>query len=281
MERYEGVVDGRLEEPARLSPALVERLAEPLFGLYRDMADRLAATGDVYLGLVTRRSLIELLRRLTEQPGHSARAQLASALADLAADLLRLDRVDEAAAAAAEASAAATQARTAVQDLSRGVVTPSARSVTWTPLSSSASYAAGPAAGAGTSGAEPAAFMAERQRRTAAWLEAGRPEAYRLEQDRLAQARLDAQRRETERVAAERAAAERRAAERAAAERAERLEAERRAAAEEAERAERKRRRAERIEAHRLEVERREAERLEAERLAAERLEAERLESDP
>ena len=32
-DRYEEVVDGRLQEPARLSPALVERLAEPLFGL--------------------------------------------------------------------------------------------------------------------------------------------------------------------------------------------------------------------------------------------------------
>ena len=41
-DRYEQVVEGPFQEPARLSPALLERLAEPLFGLYRDMADRLA-----------------------------------------------------------------------------------------------------------------------------------------------------------------------------------------------------------------------------------------------
>lgn len=266
MEQYEGVVDGHFEEPARLSPALVERLAEPLFGLYRDLADRLAATGDVDLGLVTRRALIELLRRLADQLGNSARVQLASALADLSADLLMSDRVAEADAAAAEASAAAIQARMAVQDLTRAVVSPSAQSVTWAPLPSTASYAAS----AGTSGVEQTGFMAEQRRKTGAWLEAERPRAHRLEQERLAQARLDAERREAERIAAERAATERRAAEQAAAQQAERLEAERRAAADEAERIERKRRRAERIEAHRLEVERREAERKEAERRAAE-----------
>jgi hypothetical protein len=295
MERYEGLVDGRFEEPARLSPALVERLAEPLFGLYRDMADRLEATGDVDLGLITRHSLIDVLRRLAEQLGNSARVQLASALVDLSADLLRLDRIAEADAAADEASAIAIQARTAVHDLTRAVVSRSTRSVTWAPLPSTASYAATTAASAGTvltpggptpprppgaSGAEPAAFMAERRRRTAAWLEARRPEAHRLELDRLAHARLDAERREAERIAAERAAANRQAAERAAAQQAERLEAERRAAAEEAERIERKRRRAERIEAHRLEVERREAERREAERKEAERREAERREAE-
>jgi hypothetical protein len=271
MERYEGMVDGRFDEPARLSPALLERLAEPLFGLYRDMADRLAATGDVDLGLVTRRTLIEQLRRLTDQLGNPGRIQLATALTELAADLQRSDRVDEAEAAAAEASAIAMQVRVSVQDLSRGAVSRSTRSVSWAPLPSTASYAATTAASAGTGGAEPAVFVAERRRKTATWLEAERPIARRLEQDRLAQARLDAQRREAERVAAERAATERLAAERAAAERAERLGAERRAAAEEAERIERKRRRAERIEAHRLEVERREAERREAERKEEER----------
>jgi hypothetical protein len=271
LERHEGMVDGRFAEPARLSPALVERLAEPLFGLYRDMADRLAATGDAELGLVTRRTLIEQLRRLTDQLGNPGRVQLARALTELAADLQRSDRVDEADAAAAEASAIAMQARITVQDLTHGVVSRSAESEAWTPLSSTASYAATTAASAGTRGAEPAAFRAERRRKATAWLEAERPRAHRLEQDRLAQARLDAQRREAERIAAERAATERLAAERAAAEQAERLEAERRAAAEEAERIERKRRRAERIEAHRLEVERREAERREAERKDAER----------
>jgi hypothetical protein len=102
-DRYEAVVGGRLHQPSRLSPALVERLAEPLFGLYRDMADRLAASGEADLGLVTRRALVELLRGLAPRLGPPARLQLASALADLARDLLATGRVDEAETAAAEA----------------------------------------------------------------------------------------------------------------------------------------------------------------------------------
>ena len=49
-QRYDQVVDGRLREPGGLSPALLERLAEPLFGLYRDMADRLVAGGESISG---------------------------------------------------------------------------------------------------------------------------------------------------------------------------------------------------------------------------------------
>jgi hypothetical protein len=277
VERYEEVVGGRFEEPVGLSPALLERLAEPLFGLYRDLADRLVETGDVDLGLITRRTLIELLRRLSDQLGKAARVQQASALADLARDQRSSDRVDEADAAAAEArdlvgaEADARQAHTAVEDLARGGVRRGVGFLTWAPLPATASYAATTAASAGTGAVDLAAFTVERLRKTAAWLENARPEAHRLELQRREQARLDTQRREAERLAAERAAAERRAAEQAAAEEAEQLEAQRRAADEKAERKERKRRRAERIEAHRLEVERREAERLEAERREAER----------
>jgi hypothetical protein len=101
--RYDDVVGVHLEEPGRHSPALVERLAEPLFSLYRDMADRLAVTGEVDLGLATRRALIERLRGLTGPLGDPARVRLASALTDYAGDLLGADRVDEADAAAAEA----------------------------------------------------------------------------------------------------------------------------------------------------------------------------------
>ena len=104
-DRYEQVVDGRFQESARLSPALVERLAEPLFGLYRDMADRLAASGEVDLGLVTRRALVETLHGLAGRLGDPARIHLAAALSDLADDLLAADRVDEAEAAADEAAA--------------------------------------------------------------------------------------------------------------------------------------------------------------------------------
>ena len=103
-DRYEEVVDGRLEQPARLSPALLDRLAEPLFSLYQDMADRLAAVGEMDLRLMTRRRLIELLRGLTGRLGDPARLHLASALTDLAHDLLEYGRVDEADAAAAEAA---------------------------------------------------------------------------------------------------------------------------------------------------------------------------------
>jgi len=102
--RYQDVVGVRLDEPGRHGPALVERLAEPLFSLYRDMADRLAASGEVNLGLVTRRALVERLRGLTGPLGDPARVQLASTLTDLAGDLLDADRVDEADAAAAEAA---------------------------------------------------------------------------------------------------------------------------------------------------------------------------------
>ncbi|MFP5283553.1 MAG: hypothetical protein ACLGIF_08900, partial [Actinomycetes bacterium] len=101
---YEDLVDRRLREPMRLSPALLERLAEPLFGLYRDLADRLYAAGEVDLGLGTRRQLIDLLRDLAGR-WEPARGQSAQALVDLADDLLGLDRVAEAEAAAGEALA--------------------------------------------------------------------------------------------------------------------------------------------------------------------------------
>ncbi len=280
--RYDDMVGGRLEEPARLSPALLERLAEPLFGLYRDMADRLAGCGDAELGLLTRRELIERLRGLTGRLGDPVRVQLASALSDLAGDLAAEDRVDEANSAAAEAAATLPSGSdAAVEDLTRGVVGRGPQVVTWTPLPTTASYAATTASLAATKIVSRSTLDAEQERGLGAWLQLARPEARRLEQQRMEQARVDAERREDERRTAERAAAEKLAAERTQAADAKRLEAERRAAADEAERLERKRRREERIEAHRLEVERREAERREAERLKAERRTAEELAADP
>ena len=68
------------------------------------MADRLVASGEVDLGLVTRRELVALLRGLVRRLGESAQVQLASALADLADDLLKSDRVEEADVAASEAA---------------------------------------------------------------------------------------------------------------------------------------------------------------------------------
>jgi hypothetical protein len=280
--RYDDVVDGRLEQPARLSPGLLDRLAEPLFSLYRAMADRLAAVGETDIGLMIRRRLIELLRGLTGRLGDPARLHLASALTDLGRDLLEYGRVDEANVVAAEAAAmqqAVEVARPAGAGPARGTVRRGVQAVTWTPLPPTASYAATTASGAGP--VDLTMLAAERQRKAAAWVQAHRPQAHQLELERMRQAQIETERRETQRVEAERAVTAQLAAERARAEEAERVEARRRAAAEEAERLERKRRREERIEAHRLEAARREAERREAERIEAERQAGEQLSADP
>ena len=278
---YDDVVDRRLAEPARLSPALLERLAEPLFGLYRDLADRLAGSGESEVGLITRRRLTELLGGLAGRLGDPVRVQLAAALADLAHDLSEMDRVDEAKAVHAEADAFLPEgSETAVQDLTRGTVSLGGQAITWAPLPATLSYAATTAPTAATKIVDLAALQAARQRDFAVWLRFARPQARRLEHERKEQVRIDAERRGAERDAAERAVAEKLAAERVEAAHAERLEADRQAAAEEAQRLERKRRREERLEAHRLELEQREAEQREAQRLEAERLEAERLQAE-
>jgi hypothetical protein len=274
-DHYDGMVAGRLDEPGRLSPALVERLTEPLFGLYRDMADRLVGIGEVDLGLATRRRLIELLRRLTERLGDPTRAQLAAALVDLARDLSKLDRLEEANAAGAEATRIMPN-----EHPTREVVALGTEMITWSPLPSTAAYATTTAASINTKIVDLAALRRAWQQRTATWLEAERPKAQQIELQIMEQARGEVARREAARLKAESAAAEQRAAEQAKAAETERLEAEQRARAEEAGRLERKRRRQERMEAHRLEVERREAERREAERLEAERLELERLQAE-
>ena len=281
-DRYEAVVDGRLDQPARLSPALLDRLVEPQSSLYGDMADRLAAIGEVDLRLMTRRRLIELLGGLTGRLGDPARVHLASALTDLAHDLLEYGRVDEADAAAAEAAAmthGVEHAAETADDPARRTVSRGTQSMTWTQLSPIAAYAATTAGAAAR--ADLTSIQAERLRKAAAWLQAERVGVHQLELELMEQARLEAERREAERVQAERADAAQLAAERAQAEELERVEAEQKAAAEEAERLERKRRREERIEAHRREVQRREAERQEAERLEAEQRTVEQLAADP
>lgn len=100
---YDAIVGDRLAEPGRYPPALVERLAEPLFGLYRDLADRLAAVGERDLALAVRRTLVERLHGLAARAGEPARRQLASALTDLADDLLAQQRAEEALGEADEA----------------------------------------------------------------------------------------------------------------------------------------------------------------------------------
>ena len=281
-DTYDRVVDGRLAQPGRLSPALLQRLAEPLFGVYRDLADRLLAVGEVDLGLVTRRQLIELLGGIAAKD-ETARVQLAGSLGDLVRDLRALDRTEEADLVAEELAARPAPERKAAGELSTGIPRGSGP-VRWEPLGPEAAYA-GAQAGAS---ANVAALEAELQREAADRLAAERSEAHRLEQQRLEEARREAERREAERAEEARRAAERAQAEQAEAARREferieaaRAETERLAAEEEAERRERQRRREERMEAHRLEAERQEAERIEAERAAMAQREAERRAADP
>ena len=105
-ESYEQVAADRLAEPGRLAPVLAERLAEPLPGLYRDLADRLGAVGEVDLALANRRQLVARLQALVAR-SKTFRAAHASALTDLATDLLRAGRAEEAYEAAAQASESA------------------------------------------------------------------------------------------------------------------------------------------------------------------------------
>ncbi|HEY5820837.1 MAG TPA: hypothetical protein VIT20_02595 [Propionibacteriaceae bacterium] len=267
---YDRVVDGRLQTPTRLSPVLLERLAEPGFGLYRDLADRLAARGETELGLVTRRTLVDTLRGLTARLGEPAQVQLASTLTDLAEDLRAVGRTDEAAAATQEALSVRPAG---VEPRTRAALGSSR--IRWDQLAGREAYATTTTASPVTTDQD-----AQRARDTATWLEAERREAHRVESQRLEAARAEAESREADRVRAEQAAAEQRAAESEAAARAAALDAERKAAAEEAERLETKRRREERLEQHRLEVEQREAERVAQDPFETARLEYER-ESEP
>lgn len=100
---YDALALDALPEPSRHPKTLVERLAEPLFGLYRDYADRLAMTGDADLALVTRRALAELLRGLATALPAPTTTQLAATCADLSLDLVRVGRVPEALEAGQEA----------------------------------------------------------------------------------------------------------------------------------------------------------------------------------
>ena len=255
-ETYDAEVAGRLVQAARLSPVLRQRLVEPLYGLYRDVADRLLGVGEIDLGIVTRRQLVALLTAVAPQE-ETARVQLAASLTDLVRDLRAHGRADEAELAAEELAALPDGDREAAKELAGGVARGTDR-IQWEPLGAFAEYADAGSAATYVAGVE----------RQLQWEIA----------ERLAAARAEAQRLAAEREVAERTAAERREAERLAAEQAE---AARLAAEEEAERAERKRRREERIEAHRLEQERLEAERLAAEQREAEERAAAEREADP
>ncbi len=252
-DRFDRFLDGRLAQPARLSPALLERLAEPLPGVYGDLADRLPAVGEVELGLVTRRDLVEQLRAVAARLPEPSTDRLIQAMSDLAFDLRSAGRD-------AEADIVVTEIAAVGRVPVERTRTPSGPAVSWTPLDRTAAYAVTTAGGAVGVPAEPA-LERERERETAAWLETQRAEAHRLEERRLDQARREAAQAEADRAAAEQAAAVHRAADDARAAEEGRLQAERQAAGEAAEQAERKRRREERLVEYQAEQERAEAER--------------------
>ena len=281
-ETYDRVVDGRLAQPGRLSPALLQRLAEPLFGVYLDLAlDRLLAVGEVDLGLVTRRQLIDLLGGLATKD-ETARVQLAGSLGDLVRDRSarpgRRGRAGRRDPGGPPGAGAQGGGRALDRDPAR--------------QRGGAVAAAGPGtayAGATASTASSvAALEAELKREAADRLAAERSVAQRLEQERLEEAvgkllvgRPSAPRPTAGRPSRRRPSGSRRPVASSNGSRRPWAETEGLAAEAEAERRERQRRREERIEAHRLEEERIEAERLEAERAAFAQREAERRAADP
>ncbi|MCB0892621.1 MAG: hypothetical protein KDB51_12515, partial [Propionibacteriaceae bacterium] len=95
VEHYDAEALPVLSDPAGAPPAMLERLSEPLFGLYADAADRVLVIGAPGLALTLRRRLVDLLgtlavRRADVQP------LLVTALDDLAHDLRTLGRTAEA-----------------------------------------------------------------------------------------------------------------------------------------------------------------------------------------
>ena len=95
VERYDAQALGVLESTAQWPAALVERLSEPLFGLYSEAADRVLGVGAPGLGLTLRRRLVDLLGALAVRLP-AAQQLLVVALTDLAEDLRRLGRNPEA-----------------------------------------------------------------------------------------------------------------------------------------------------------------------------------------
>ena len=93
-----------LHGDARVADAWTRRVLPPWVAARRDLADRLFGTGDTEGALAERRHLAEQLEAHAGRLGDAARAALTTTLADLAWDLLALDRVDEALDAAGRAA---------------------------------------------------------------------------------------------------------------------------------------------------------------------------------
>ena len=244
VERYESLALELLERPAQLPPPMLDRLSEPLFGLYGDAADRVLAIGAPGLGLGLRRRLVDLLGALAvARP--EAQQMLVSALSDLADDLRGLGRAAEADDVAALASSIAGDAEG--DGLPRRERARLGDRASWEPLPPAEAFGVEvqPAPSGRLAALRGPADAAERERQAEAEAELAR----RAERDAAEAARLAAEA-ETRRVEQERLAAEE-------------AERERREAAEaaERERAERRRKRAERIAEHEREAERERAER--------------------
>ena len=244
VERYESLALELLERPAQLPPPMLDRLSEPLFGLYGDAADRVLAIGAPGLGLGLRRRLVDLLGALAvARP--EAQQMLVSALSDLADDLRGLGRAAEADDVAALASSIAGDAEG--DGLPRRERARLGDRASWEPLPPAEAFGVEvqPAPSGRLAALRGPADAAERERQAEAEAELAR----RAERDAAEAARLaaeaEARRVEQERLAAEEAERERREAAEAA----------------ERERAERRRKRAERIAEHEREAERERAER--------------------
>ncbi|MFT3860384.1 hypothetical protein [Micropruina sp.] len=272
VERYDAEALPVLQHPAGAPAALLERLSEPLFGLYSETADRVLLIGAHAVGLTLRRRLVDLLgalavRRPALQP------LLVTALGDLADDLRSCGRRAEADDAAELAASIAGEGDEARPD-----------SRVRTPLGAQTSWAALPPAE--VFGVRVGA-QGEASGRLAAWRGPADAAEQRLRAE--AEARLldraevqAAERERAEREAAERVERQRRQAADEA--QARRLAEQQAAQAAEIERLEKQRRRAERIAEHERQAEREAAEREAAlrarvsEETAAERAEREELE---
>lgn len=301
--RFDAFAGDRLREPGRVGEAVLERLAEPLPGLYGDAADRLMESGEAVLGLTVRRTLINMLQGLVGRLGDAARSDLASAQATLAADLEveRTHRGPLASSSTSEDVPALDRERQRAAVAWLDQERPNAQRLEQERRDAALAEAehrqakqrAEERAAADREAAERAA--AEEAERRAAQVRAAVEEVERLERKRRREERLEAHRLEVEEREAAQREAERREIERREVERRqadpaemEQLELERmQTELAELERAEVERAEAERAEAERAEAEQAEAEqaerleeRLEAQRLAAEELAAERAEME-
>lgn len=178
-----------------IAPARLARLTQPLTAVYADLADRLAALGDLEAAITTRRTLADRLGALAEQRGRQGAAEWAAARRALADDLAMVGREHEAAQLMAAPGVQAAPSRP-------GLEAPET-SISWVGASSELADAA-----ARAEAARAAAVRAEREHAEA------------VERERRVRAEREAERIEAERRAAEeRAQAEREAAELAEAER--------------------------------------------------------------